>query len=412
MEKESAFITARKIIDLLNNGNNIEHLIQLGYDKLKNPFVFTDSTFKLLSYYPKQNILCLGWNEMQRDNTVSFESISKIKAESALSYYMAKEAVVYPSTCLWKGNHFSVEIMTRGVYLDKMYIGHISSFNYFKKFTNNDIETMNLIADAAEVILQKTHLNIVDASPLEMVLRNILNGDIPQPNIKNYMEKNGILLGNKFMACVFGFENGIQSIKPKNYIAREMTITMDEEACFIVHNDYIVGFFKCDYKHQSYAEQIKKLIPILEYERLYCGISYEFANIEQIREYYEQAVFAYYVRVTADTSSRLMFYRDCMLKHIASICKTSNLLTTMMNSEFSILQNYDNINGTCLLHTLRIFIENCRNMTYTANDLGIHYNTLKTRLEMIKSLTGICFDNRTSLKINFSFLFSDALNEK
>ena len=70
----------------------------------------------------------------------------------------------------------------------------------------------------------------------------------------------------------------------------------------------------------------------------------------------------------------------------------------LLHPAIGILRQYDQKNQTCLLQTLRCYLDNQCNHRMTAEKLFIHRNTLTLRLERITQLTGVQFEMETERK--------------
>jgi purine catabolism regulator len=95
---------------------------------------------------------------------------------------------------------------------------------------------------------------------------------------------------------------------------------------------------------------------------------------------------------TSDTC-RITHYEDLGLFRIVSIAESLTSLERFCNDAIGPLLDYDRENDTDLASTLRIFLEQNQNSTKTAKLLYIHYNTLRYRLERIKSVLGDMLEN-------------------
>lgn len=58
-----------------------------------------------------------------------------------------------------------------------------------------------------------------------------------------------------------------------------------------------------------------------------------------------------------------------------------------------LLKKYDGDHGTDFFDTLRVFLENDRNIAHTAQKLYVHRSTLLYRLEKISKITGLNLDD-------------------
>ena len=78
------------------------------------------------------------------------------------------------------------------------------------------------------------------------------------------------------------------------------------------------------------------------------------------------------------------------------------------NQSLQLLLNYDNVNNTNYVQTLRIYLSNSGNMTQTAGQLFVHRHTLIKRLDKISSIGNLNLDDYyTRIYMSIALLFHD-----
>ncbi|MPN17848.1 hypothetical protein SDC9_165203 [bioreactor metagenome] len=78
------------------------------------------------------------------------------------------------------------------------------------------------------------------------------------------------------------------------------------------------------------------------------------------------------------------------------------------NQALQVLLNYDRINKTNYVHTLRIYLAESCNVSRTAKYLFIHRHTLLKRLDKISELSGLNLDDYyVRLYMSVTLLFHD-----
>ncbi len=76
----------------------------------------------------------------------------------------------------------------------------------------------------------------------------------------------------------------------------------------------------------------------------------------------------------------------------------------LCSEKLLLLKKYDDNNKTDLYHTAKVYLELERNVLQTAKELYIHRSTLFYRLERIRKIAGIDFeDSRERLTLRLSF---------
>lgn len=133
--------------------------------------------------------------------------------------------------------------------------------------------------------------------------------------------------------------------------------------------------------------QAEQMTEIARYFQLFVGVSRDFSGLRYARAYYLQAEFA--MRQAMKTRRDMMRYDECMLEDMIAHCRKERNLTTYCRPEILELMAYDAQNETDYAGTFRCYCENLCNMAQTARTSFLHYNTIKYRLKMVETITGI-----------------------
>lgn len=134
----------------------------------------------------------------------------------------------------------------------------------------------------------------------------------------------------------------------------------------------------------------------------YCaGASFPFQELKAMRTYYCQALLA--LRNGSQTPGVV---NDCSVHSLLYMCQLLDRYAEidLCHPSLEILRQYDQNHHTQLLHTLDVWLTNERSNSLTADCLSIHRNSLNYRLQKIRDLLNIDFDQpdlRLTLMISF-----------
>ncbi|MBR3586530.1 MAG: helix-turn-helix domain-containing protein [Oscillospiraceae bacterium] len=139
-----------------------------------------------------------------------------------------------------------------------------------------------------------------------------------------------------------------------------------------------------------------------------CGVSFPFPNLTFIKQAYYQADFAL---KQASPQNNVFFHFETvafsgMIAYLKSSCEWRPFVPPSLLK----LVDSDLENRTDYTKTLLVFLLNYGHAAETANQLFIHRNTLRYRLERIKDICGIDAQDKTTavfLRFCFSFLEED-----
>ena len=125
-------------------------------------------------------------------------------------------------------------------------------------------------------------------------------------------------------------------------------------------------------------------------ENLAIGISMPFQPPEQIRNAYEQAVFA----LNYSQESGVRSCRDLALPYLLQSLQEQEMTRKLVHPAFGLLEEYDQHSHTDLERTLREYLAAGCSQADTAARMHIHLNTLKYRLQRICEITGANFKDQ------------------
>lgn len=177
----------------------------------------------------------------------------------------------------------------------------------------------------------------------------------------------------------------------------------------------IVIVANLSFKHNRVSEIISSLAIIVRDGLYNMGASSEFSDFYLLRQSYIQATKA--LSLGKSSSSMRWCYRfdDYLLDYLLTECSQMLDPELIAASRLGALIRYDQKNNTDFYHTLRVYVENERNVLQTAKQLFIHRSSLFYRLERIEKITRLNLDDqkeRLILQLCFHLLErKDALKE-
>ena len=114
------------------------------------------------------------------------------------------------------------------------------------------------------------------------------------------------------------------------------------------------------------------------------GISYPFNGLGNLLAYYKQAIKA--LEYCERWNKLVLFYSEIVFYDILYNISDSNQLTALCNLDIYKIKQHDLAHGTTYCETLKAFIESKFNVIKTAELLGIHRNSVLSRISKIKDI--------------------------
>lgn len=141
------------------------------------------------------------------------------------------------------------------------------------------------------------------------------------------------------------------------------------------------------------SEDFQNIVRTLE---LYVGYSNPLSNLLESRQAYQDALTAAKFSRRWDTSLHISSYEECKLYDLLNhIQGNRTSLKHYVSQSILLIQEYDAAHDTNYFKTLELLFENRMNLTTTAAQLFIHKSTLFYRMQQMKKLFQIDWDNPT-----------------
>lgn len=138
---------------------------------------------------------------------------------------------------------------------------------------------------------------------------------------------------------------------------------------------------------------------------LKAGIGSSVEYLEDVKSSRREAAEAVKVASVSDTEERIFFYKEQGIYTFISKVTDSRFLDDYVVKNIGKLIDADEINNGSLCETLESFLNHNCNVKETAQSLIIHRNTLNYRLNKIRELLGVDFENLdTCLELKLAFM--------
>lgn len=130
------------------------------------------------------------------------------------------------------------------------------------------------------------------------------------------------------------------------------------------------------------------LVPVVEKYNLICGVSNNFGSLTQCQEAYTRAQTAINLGRRINKDKSLLLYEDYIHYYMMEVCSRSKELEGLCHPCVLELLYRDTRDGTGHLNTLYHYLSNRNSLAKTAEEMGVHRNTIKYRISQIVQITG------------------------
>lgn len=143
-------------------------------------------------------------------------------------------------------------------------------------------------------------------------------------------------------------------------------------------------------------QAIKKMRTFLNDSVLFCGVSTVFQNFYDFPDYCRQALAAIRIGKKINYADKFYLFQEYALDYIIYEGWEALPYNVALFGQLKYLIDYDKANKVHYCETLKMFFHHDMKMSQTANALGIHISTLKYRINRIRDMLELDFDNFTS----------------
>lgn len=166
----------------------------------------------------------------------------------------------------------------------------------------------------------------------------------------------------------------------------------DTEICFLNTKPIL------SLQSEVFKNHLNEMLPFLELHNAYTGTSSLFFSINEINTAYIQANTALIFNAMYGYKNRLTMYSEYYLQHLLSVIAKNNESSFFFRPLEPLIQ-YDAKNGSDNLHLLKLYLENERNITKTAQSMHLHRNSVVYRVNKIKTLMNNCNFNDQGIRM-------------
>ncbi len=370
------------------------------------PVLFVDQYFRVSSLYPNISI-----GEPMWDYAIAHKSIDRSKIWPLLDECIGKRDEFYSTFYANTGTCMQFPRIFGEVVIDGTVMGHVIIFLGGKPMEIHDLEITDILIDALYIKIQglargATNWNLSMSSKL----RDLLSPATPPQLTRLACETLG-----KSMAPGYAIlATPIGPLAAQRAFAQHAVLQLQQQhrnVVPLIHNDVIItlmGEVKPApddfYPRLEETKFVGGLFSFFREHELVSGLSGYFTQLDQVYAHYRQAVLTARLALALNAEKSAVFTDYMPLPLILSALERepeSAFVLPILGK----MQDYDAAHNTEYFETLRVFSLSMHNKGQSALRLSIHKNTLLYRLDRIRELFGILYeDSAVAINILLSFL--------
>lgn len=392
------------LLEVYLSGEGMDKIINTASKLIGNPLIVIDLSYKVLASSPMDRITDLLWMDNVKKGYCSYEFIAELTKLETLKKGR-KTKLPYEVTCPAS----PIKKIVYKIEVEGKTIGNIILLECEKTIEADEYDYLVLICGIISKELGKKQFYKNTRNVLsEEILYDLLENKIENRKIIKERLRNCSLVSSTHLSVlvvdISNFELK-QSVDSKFLNTNLLSLFPTSNSIYYEGDIVIINEGELFSEKQGKAGRVRKF---LQENNLKMGISSEFSSIEDCCIYYHQARTSLEVGNILEPEKCICQYEDIQPYTFIYKADTQILKEDFYNNSLYILKKYDEKNSTELYETLYIYLKNNHSMTKAAEEIFIHRNTLRYRLEKIVDLIGINLDeDDNSFKLYYAYKSMD-----
>ncbi|MCB2313700.1 helix-turn-helix domain-containing protein [Clostridium tagluense] len=389
------YVKKFNIYNSLSACNDINKIINICEGYLNNPIFILDTSYRIIGRSALANAITSSIETYNGKAYLLIDTVNIMREDKCI------DNIYSSSTSFFHRSDKS--LIFCGIRINNVTVAYICILQENREFVEEDLELTNTLAQTFSIQIQNDNL-FISSSGLEeeYYLMDLLNNSI---NNLNYIEERlkniDFKLNKNILLVLIPFRQTYKDYR-HNFGLKQLIITTKNifGNCISAYYEENIILMVSKEDDDVFSENIKtRFIEFLNLNNLKAGISLEFQNILETKEFYKQATYTLKLAKHLNTEGFLFYFEDYIEYYLFYIMQNSDnntekiKLHTLIHPLINKLIDIDKNNNSVLLQTLMIYLESNRNSNMTAKKLNIHSSTFFYRYHKIEELLKISLSN-------------------
>lgn len=366
---------------LFHKATDFQQLVDIAAELIGNPVVLFDMNEHVVAS-TQSPVDDAQFQELQRGDLSSGKMIKNLDWMRTIRRLYSRD---YAEVEEFGGLH----MLTRGLRVNGIAVGHLHSTSYYRPYTPDDISIVELLVPQLSLALyQHLCLNSAHQSELDAFLHYLLSGrKLSAASVELKCHLLGWTPGKVlYVLCI-----NLLSVNSDEHAIASSLLCGPNDRYTSYDNHAVIILSRATPIDDETLSQIEKYFSTLG---TFCGISRAFPSLCSLAEQFEQAKAACDIGSRVFSGRFLFRYDDCLpWVFIRKQAQTEDVLHYIIPG-FLELAAEDRRSGSCLLHTLWLYLNHDRSIKAVSDTLGIHKNTVSFRLNKITGALGLDLSDR------------------
>lgn len=376
------------IMEALNSGKGLQHLIDTAYCMLKSPIIVVDSAFKILAM-----------------NSAIIEDRPDLEQQRQLGHMMdnnvnsMRSQRIYEKTRQNRYPYYSVEPTTHVGWLTALInvfgieAAQMGIMEHDHEFSHYDYELTHFLSQLISHELQKDDFYKNNQALMHStLLADLLEGTLRDSAMRSRIRQLGWTLSESmYVLTIFDHNYGVFDHKAQ--VICEHLHQLYQNSRWVILESKIVFLLVLSKEENENTASWLFLKEYLSTNKLSAAISDPFSDLFDVRWRFKQCEAAFSLGTQLNPGTDLYFYKDYHIHHICSSVMKDMPAGVVFHPAVIAMNHYDRENGTEFIATLKAYFHEVSDPGAAAKKLFIHKNTLFYRINKAKELFGIDIGN-------------------
>lgn len=390
-----------KLQEILNNSISLKDMLDCSYEIFNNPITIFSADFSLVSY---SSIIDTDPSlKHLSNNDLVYRDSNILKLDPEFNNHRDTIGVfTYP------GYDAGLDVLCINIFDHGRYIYRIIICENIHKFYPSDSSLLEFFSTYIDLMIKKLYtLDTNMGYTLDNILYKVLSDEITNTTFINQMLNEFYWFSNHLYFCM-NIKIGALDIQNLtiNSICKQIE-SLIPHSCSIFYNNDIAVFINLTKFNGTIQDVMTKFVVLLRDSYLKAGVSNIFIGLSELKYNYLQACIALNIGRRYKPYKWIYHFDDIAPFYLVECCTKELPSNLVCSKKILTLINHDKKYDTDYYNTLRIYLENNLNAVKSSNDLFIHRSTFLYRIQKIKELINIDFDDKQSLlyfAISFNIL--------
>lgn len=379
------------LLDFSSNNHGLQALVDTANSIIGFPIVILDSSYRILAMsQPNTYDEILGLNEQRNLGYISEKNLKRMKRDRIYDQ-LRKSPSNYTIS---KATDATVRWYNTLVYVHGIEVAEIGIPEYGREFNNNDVKFFRHFKQLVEWEMEHENFYL----PNKGIMHSIFISELLEQKFTNttMVEKRKQMLGwneepGYFVLTVFA-ENEVHFRKKAEFFALQVQKLFPYTRWAIEQTHMILLLAVATPRLELFGPS-SELAALFRNNHMYGTLSNHFSDLLEMKKNYDQTLAIREFINIRNTETPIIHYSDYSLFHMAKILSDSYDIRDFYSPIIKLIEKYDNDYHTPYLETLKEFLLHADNPTLCSENLCIHKNTFFYRMNKIRELFPVDFND-------------------